>query len=325
MAHVINLNEATGRYNMAYVGKLPWHGLGQPLETGQPLEVWAEQAGMHHTIESSRVVFRHTEGADGVGVMDNRRVLWHSQTKEPLGIVSKQYKVVQPREVLEFYRDLVSASGDYELETAGILDKGQKYWALAKYREDFNFAGDVVKPYLLLATSCDGSMATTAQHTTVRVVCNNTLQMSLHADSATAIKVRHSTTFDADKVKAQLNVAEVASDFFSDVDGLINKAISRETASEIFVDLVATRDDKNNITNEDHVKRVAADLLRTLTAAPGSDLEKARGTGWGVVNAVSHFVDFRQNAHSDNNRFKSAQFGAGASLKAKAFELVMAA
>ena len=325
MAHVINLNEATGRYNMAYVGQLPWHGLGQELESGQPLEVWAEQAGMNHTIERSRVVFRHTEGQGGVGVMDNRHVLWHSRTKEPLGIVSKGYKVVQPAEVLEFYRDLVSATGDYELETAGVLDAGQKYWALAKFRDDFNFAGDVVKPYLLLATSCDGSMATTAQHTTVRVVCNNTLQMSLRADAETAIKVRHSTRFDAADVKARLNIAEVAGDFFSDVDTLINKAISRETASEIFVDLVAKRDDKNNITNEDHVKRVAADLLRTLTAAPGQDTETARGTAWGVVNAVTHFVDFRQSAHSDNNRFKSGQFGEGAKLKQRAVELVMAA
>jgi hypothetical protein len=34
--------------------------------------------------------------------------------------------------------------------------------------------GDRVKAYLLLATSCDGTLCTTAQFTSVRVVCNNT-------------------------------------------------------------------------------------------------------------------------------------------------------
>ncbi len=325
MAHIINLDAERNRYNMAYVGKVPWHGLGQELAPGLPLEVWAEQAGMTHTIESSRVVFRHTEGENGCGVMDNRRVLWHSQTKKPLAVVSDRYKIVQPLEVLEFYRDLVAASGDYELETAGVLDNGQKYWALARFCQELNFGGDIVKPYLLLATACDGSMATTAQHTGVRVVCNNTLQMSLSADSETAIKVRHSTTFDAADVRARLNVDGVIQEYSEDIESLINKAINREDTVEVFVQLVAVRDNKNNITNEKSVKRIVAELMANLANGPGASLDTARGTAWGALNAVTHYVDFNTRARSDNNRFKSGQFGTGANLKRAAFQALIAA
>ena len=66
--------------------------------------------------------------------------------------------------------------------------------------------GDTVKPYLLLGTSYDGTMATVAKFTTVRVVCNNTLTIALDGTSR-AIKVPHSTRFDGDLVKKQLGIA----------------------------------------------------------------------------------------------------------------------
>ncbi|MBN0134206.1 DUF932 domain-containing protein, partial [Pseudomonas aeruginosa] len=92
-------------------------------------------------------------------------------------------QVVQPREVLEFYRDLTQVSG-YELETAGVLKGGRKFWALARTGQNTSLKGnDLVNGYLLLATSCDGTLATTATPTTVRVVCNNTLTIAV--DGAT--------------------------------------------------------------------------------------------------------------------------------------------
>ena len=42
---------------IAYVGETPWHGLGNQLSPNQPLEVWAQQAGMDWRIESSDVSY----------------------------------------------------------------------------------------------------------------------------------------------------------------------------------------------------------------------------------------------------------------------------
>ena len=60
--------------------------------------------------------------------------------------------------------------------------------------------------YLLLATACDGTLATTAQFTSIRVVCNNTLAISL-ANGSGAVKVPHSTRFDPPAVKKQLGIS----------------------------------------------------------------------------------------------------------------------
>lgn len=194
MAHLVQ--------TMAYQGQTPWHGLGNQLSDKQPLEVWLREAGMDWQIESSPV---HYLTANSANVYPDAKVLYRSDTGDALSVVSNRYQEVQPREVLEFYRDLVDLGG-FELETAGVLKGGKKLWALARTGEETLLKGnDLVQGYLLLATACDGTLATTAQFTSVRVVCNNTLQLAT-AESSGAIKVPHSTKFDADKVKQQLGI-----------------------------------------------------------------------------------------------------------------------
>lgn len=198
MAHLVE--------TMAYVQETPWHGLGNKLPANQPIEIWQQQAGMDWQIKETEVLYSVSEG-DGLHVKANSaaKVLYRSDNHAPLSVVSNRYKVVQPREVLEFYRDLVSAGG-FELETAGVLKEGRKLWALAKTGQDSLLkGGDLVKAYLLLATSCDGTLAMTAQFTSVRVVCKNTFQMAV-GNSSGAVKVHHSTTFDSVAVKRELGL-----------------------------------------------------------------------------------------------------------------------
>ena len=105
---------------MAYAGEKPWHGLGNKLAPQQPIEAWRQQAGMDWKIEESEV--RYITGNNNLGVINafpEQKVLYRSDTRAPLAVVSKRFKVVQPGEVLEFYRDLTSHSG-FELETAGV-------------------------------------------------------------------------------------------------------------------------------------------------------------------------------------------------------------
>jgi len=102
---------------MAYAGEVPWHGLGNPLAPNQPLEVWAKQAGMDWRIESAEVRFvaGAVSGLGSIHAFPEQQVLYRSDTKAPLSVVSSRYKVVQPAEILEFYRDLTEVGG-FELE-----------------------------------------------------------------------------------------------------------------------------------------------------------------------------------------------------------------
>lgn len=111
---------------IAYVGETPWHGLGNQLTAHQPIEVWAQQAGMDWRIESSDVSYmaKNQRGQSIIMPFEEQRVLYRSDTHAPLSVVSQRYQEVQPIEILEFYRDLTEQSG-FELETAGVLKGGK--------------------------------------------------------------------------------------------------------------------------------------------------------------------------------------------------------
>jgi phage/plasmid-like protein (TIGR03299 family) len=127
---------------MAYVGQTPWHGLGNQLSSNQPIEVWEQQAGMNWAIKEAPVQFMDTvdETQSRLITYPQSKVLYRSDTQVPLSVVSQRYQVVQPREILEFYRDLTEVSG-FQLETAGVLKGGKKIWALARTGQSSTIKG----------------------------------------------------------------------------------------------------------------------------------------------------------------------------------------
>lgn len=309
--------------SMAYVGATPWHGLGNQLAPNQPLEVWAKQANMDWQIEEAEVRFvAGTGGLGSIHPFPEQKVLYRSDSKTPLSVVSSRYQVVQPREILEFYRDLTQVGG-FELETAGVLKDGKKLWALARTGQSVSLKGrDEVNGYLLLATACDGTLATTAQFTSVRVVCNNTLAIAL-GDTSGAIKVPHRTQFDADAVKRQLGIAISSWDaFMVRMKALSERKIKAETAEAYFRRVLTyptsvASDGSTAATNERAIKGV-----HELFAGrgKGADLASASGTAWGLVNAVTEYVDHERRARSEDHRRDGAWFGPGATLKQKAWD-----
>lgn len=312
---------------MAYVGDTPWHGLGQQLSPHQPLEVWQQQAGMDWHIDEAPVRFI-ADSASHLGSIHSfleQKVLYRSDTQTPLSVVSQRYKVVQPQEVLEFYRDLTEYAG-YELETAGVLKGGRKFWALARSGLSTSLKGqDEVNGYLLLATSCDGSLATVATPTTVRVVCNNTLTIAVDGMTQ-GVRVPHSTEFDARRVKQQLGISvSLWDDFMVRMKTLAERKISRDEAKAFFQSVICNAeeplDDPSKLPNYRALNRI-----QTLYHGEGrgSHLCTAKDTAWGLLNAVTEYVDHEKRARSTDTRLDSAWFGQGANLKDKALESALA-
>jgi phage/plasmid-like protein (TIGR03299 family) len=310
--------------SMAYVGQEPWHGLGRKLAPRQPLEVWARAAGMDWQIEEAEVryVAARDKALGSIHAFPEQKVLYRSDTKAPLSVVSARYQVVQPQEILEFYKDLTGASG-FELETAGVLKDGKKLWALARTGQSVALKGkDTVNGYLLLATACDGTLATIAQFTSVRVVCNNTLQIAL-GDSSGAIKVPHRSQFDAQAVKRQLGIATSSWDaFMVRMKALSERKVS-DAVAEKFLRRVLTYPTANSgdrdalAVNERAIKAVGQ---LYVGRGKGADLASASGTAWGLLNAVTEYVDHHRRARSDDHRRDAAWFGSGATLKDRAWD-----
>lgn len=306
---------------MAYIGnETPWHGLGSPLPRNQPLEIWQQRAGMDWQIREAPVLFNAEQGEGSLlNLRSNAdtKVLYRSDTLEPLSCVSKRYQTVQPKEVLEFYRDLVAAGG-FELETAGVLKGGKKLWALAKTdQETILKGGDRVKAYLLLATSCDSTLATTAQFTSIRVVCNNTLKLAV-ADSRGSVKVPHSTKFDPVQVKQELGLGLSAWERFNaSIKQLSERKLNR---FEVMNYLVEVLGDSELPLNEQPNQKAIQNVYSLFTGAgKGADMASANGTAWGLLNGITEHVDHHRRALSTDHRLDSAWFGIGAAIKEKAF------
>lgn len=338
MAHLID--------SMAFVGDTPWHGLGNQLTPKQPIEVWARQAGMNWNIEASPVHYltelsnlgdsdtmtsshigKHPK-CDILMSFDEQQVLYRSDNQAPLSVVSQRYQVVQPREILEFYRDLTEKA-DFELETAGVLKGGKKLWALARTGQSASIKGkDVSNGYILLATACDGSMATTAQFTSIRVVCNNTLAIALRqgqANSSNAaskgmVKVPHNTRFDAQSVKQQLGISISAWDeYIYQLNQLSNRKVKN---AEVDRYLWQVFNDKTAPISSSFNER-AMTKCKTLFEGHGRGamLDSAKGTAYGLLNSVTEFVDHERRAKSTDHRLESAWFGNGAVIKQRALDL----
>lgn len=305
---------------MAYVGQTPWHGLGNELSANQPLEVWQQQAGMDWDIKESPVQFMDIvdETQSRLITYPQSKVLYRSDTQAPLSVVSQRYKVVQPREILEFYRGLTEVSG-FQLETAGVLKGGKKVWALALTGHSATLQGnDVTNAYVLLATACDGTLATTAQFTAIRVVCNNTLAVAID-DSRGAVKVPHSTTFDADAVKRQLGISVSNWDTFMYRMKVLSERKVKHAEAERFFRQLFT-DPTQHPARKPNEQAMAKTLNIYNGRGRGAELGSSNGTALGLLNSVTEFVDHERRARNTDYRLDSAWFGEGAALKQRALD-----
>lgn len=362
MAHELTIR-ANGTAEMAWVGVRPWHGLGNQLQAGASIEVWKQAAGMDWTIRRAMVrYFADQDTARDCSElveMPGETVLFRSDTRAPLGIVSPDYEIVQPGAVLEFFRDLVADHG-MALESAGTLFGGRRFWALAKMAEQsVGTDADKVGGYLLLCTSADGTMQTEARQTTVRVVCNNTLRMARAEDGAGApvVKLSHRSAFCDKRVKSQLGMARdnfergmdvaralaqvkvtdaAAQDY---VRALLRPAehAAKQAAAQVAAQPAGTSDDTfaalmaraarvadapaAEPAKARAPKGEAAILELFANSATGGTLAGAAGTAWGLVNAVTEYVDHHATARTPDHRAASAWFGAGDDLKGRALDL----
>lgn len=61
-------------------------------------------------------------------------------------------------------------------------------------------------------------------------------------------------------------------------------------------------------------------LVNDYRSAPGQDLPTARNTAWGLVNAVTRYLDHAKRAASAEARMDAAGFGAAHPLKERAWK-----
>lgn len=315
MAHNLTQRK-NGFIEFAFTGQRSsiWHQCGNNLSENAPIEQWIKEAGMDWEVFSSPVMY---QAGIEQKIDETRQVLFRSDSHDVLSVMSKDYKIVQPGEVLEFFRDLVVAHG-MKLSAAGTLFGGKKYWAIAELGKAAEIIpGDLVNGYLLLTTSADGTMATTAKVTSTRVVCNNTLQIALRS-SGKLLKCNHSKVFDPNEFKIDLGLIDEGWDnFITNMKQLADQPVTQLEAKEFFGRFV-------NPTNKDfsmQMERQMTALLHFYNFGAGHEL--GSGTKWNLLNAVTE-LNTHQTARIDaSHRFNNSEFGKNNSEKNRALEMLL--
>jgi phage/plasmid-like protein (TIGR03299 family) len=314
MAHELDQRK-DGTYTM---GRLEgtdqsWHGLEVVVPVNSSEETWLTASGMDFHIERSPVCFVDKNGL--THNMPTKHVLYRGDSHKPISTVSEGYNLVQPREVMGFFTDLCNQN-KLVLNTAGVIKQSSRFWALASTGIKTTIGNtDVVKSYILIATSADGSMATTVKHTSIRVVCNNTLSLCLNNKEA-AIRVPHSTFFNAEQVKMDLGLIENEFDEFAGManemhDWKVTDEVAKHWYAEFLAGKILDADEANKYANESRMFKNFYDGYKN-----GKGAEE---TMWGIINGVTYVVDHLRG-RSNDTRMDSAMFGTGAALKAKAWK-----
>lgn len=313
MAHEIEM--INGKAQMAYAGDTPWHGLGTRVPSDLTPEQMLEAAGLDWEVEKVEAFAK----VGGKNVSVNRSALVRKMDNKILDVVSNDWNPVQNTEAFEFFNDFI-AEGDMEMHTAGSLKDGQIVWALAKVKDSFElFGGDKVDSYLHFTNFHKYGCSTDVRFTPIRVVCNNTLTLSLNTKVEKMVKISHRREFNGDNVKLMLGVAaEKLAKYKEMAKFLGSKRFTDENVVDYFKRVFPVAGTSQNHRKE--LSKNAELALGILDTQPGAEF--AQGTWWQAFNSVTYLTDHLAGRTADS-RLASAWYGAHKNLKTTALEAAL--
>lgn len=335
MAHQIYLNEQTGQHSFFSVKEKAWHGLGQVVDQYPTSKEALTFAGLDYEVVKEPI-FTTSYNCDGQAMDVTKRVKTHyatlrKDTGDVLGVVGKDYEIVQNIDAFTFFDSIVGGDG-IQYETAGALGNGERIFITAKL-PDYIKVGkeDLIEQYLFLTTSHDGYGSITAAFTPVRVVCRNTLNAALK-NKSNCIKIRHTAN-----VKERLEQAHklmgISNTLSAELKTIFNRWASVRITDpevkkliqlamcpnkEVYNNLQAGKDDDLSTC----FKNICDNAFTYAMSNPTQQMETTKGTLYGAYNSVTGYFQNIRSYKNDEAKLKSVLYGGTAQLRTqKAFDL----
>lgn len=340
MAHDINYNELTGKHSFFSVKEKAWHGLGQIISDYPTSAEAIKHAGLNYSVEKRPLFTYDTENQNGdpdndliipevevPGFFANVR----TDTDEVLGVVGKDYEIVQNVNAFAFFDSIVGGKDGIRYETAGALGKGEKVFITAKLPDYIRVGkNDLIEQYLFLTTSHDGFGSITAAFTPVRIVCANTLNAALRNHS-NCIKIRHTASAN-DRLKQAHHLMGITNQLAQEMEEIFNHwsrvkisdrhvrrliQIAMAPNKEVLQNLAQGKPDELSATFNNMVSSV----MEYALSSPSQQEETTKGTVFGAYNAITGYFQNVRNYKDEEAKFKSIMYGTGLQRSQKAFEL----
>jgi phage/plasmid-like protein (TIGR03299 family) len=210
-----------------------------------------------------------------------------------------------------------------EMHTAGSLKGGQMVWALAKVKESFDIlGGDQVDSYLLFSNPHQYGKSIDVRFTPIRVVCNNTLTMSLGQKVVNSCKMNHRSEFNPESVKLALGIAhEKFGQYKEMAEFLAKKRFTVDSLiqyyNEVFPRTYTGKKSPDNVQQFEDLTTNAKKAFEVLETQPGAEF--AEGSWWQALNSVTYLTDHIMGREADS-RLTSAWFGSNQTRKQRAVE-----
>ena len=306
---------------MAYAGEVPWHGLGVPVNNDLTPNQMMKKAGLDWTVEQYD---SYATLPNGKKVATGMKALVRSSDNKVLTNIGQIWNPVQNEEAFEFFSEYVLA-GDMEMHTAGSLKGGQMVWALAKVKESFDlFGGDKVESYLLFSNPHLYGKSIDIRFTPIRVVCNNTLSLSLDQEAQRSVKVGHRAQFNPDEVKKALGIASDKLKTYKEMAQFLgSKRYNIDSLVEYYNTVYPRTADKrvqNKELSLETLSKNATACYDALEQQPGA--KYAEGSWWQAFNSVTYVTDHMQGRNADN-RLYSSWFGGNQIKKRNALQTAL--
>jgi phage/plasmid-like protein (TIGR03299 family) len=338
MAHNLNYNSLTGKHSFFSVKEKAWHNLGQIISDYPTSADAIKHAGLDYEVEK-RPLFTY-DTANNKGETDlilpeievpNFYATVRKDTEQVLGVVGKDYEVVQNVNAFEFFDSIVGGKDGILYETAGALGNGERIFITAKLPNYIRVGrDDLIEQFLFLTTSHNGYGSISAAFTPVRIVCANTLNAAMRNHS-NAIKIRH-TASAKDRLKQAHKLLGLTSLLANELEEVFNHwsrvritdnevkrliQIAMAPNKEVLQSLQDNRQDELSTTYNNMVSSV----MEYALTSPTQQEATTRGTLFGAYNAVTGYFQNVRNYKDDEAKFKSIMYGTGLSRTQTAFDL----
>ncbi|HVW96687.1 MAG TPA: DUF932 domain-containing protein [Mucilaginibacter sp.] len=336
MAHNLNFNEQTGKHSFFSVQQKAWHGLGQIVTDYPTSEEAIKHAGLDYEVEK-RPLFTKGDnlsigqeglvtGTSPINVPDYYATL-RTDNNKVLGVVGKDYQVVQNRDAFSFFDSIVGGDGIL-YETAGALGNGERIFITAKL-PDYIRVGkeDLVEKYLFLSTSHDGSGSITAAFTPVRIVCANTLNAAMHNKTNT-IRIRHTANVQQ-RLEEAHRIMGISNTLSIQMEAIFNQwtkvpITDKEVKKLIQAALVPNKEVLRKLQNgtEDELSTCFVNMCDNAyeyaMSNPTQLMDTTRGTLFGAYNGVTGYFQNVRNYKNEDAKVKSLLLGGTAQLRTQA-------
>jgi phage/plasmid-like protein (TIGR03299 family) len=340
MAHNIYFNKEKEQHSFFSVQEKAWHGLGQIVEGFVTSKEAIQFAGLDYQVEK-RELFTY----DSEIIMDEQR--WGTKIPEVavpnyyatvrmdndtvLGVVGKDYQVVQNADAFTFFDAIIGGDG-IQYETAGALGKGERIFITAKLPSYIKVGrDDLINQYLFLTTSHDGSGSVTAAFTPIRIVCNNTLNAAMRNHS-NAIKIRH-TMGAQERLEQAHKVMGISYRLADELEVIFNQwtkvrisdpqvkrliELAMTPNREVLKNLQEGREEQLSM----QFRKVCERVYEYALSSPTQQTETAKGTVFGAYNAVTGYFQNVRSYKDGEAKLKSVLLGGTAQARTqKAFDL----